>query len=400
MLDRPRGLAARTRAGRRSRSSTPLHDLALGRLGRSARKDEFVVRFQQTCGPVMAKGVEDTAFYRWHPARRAVRGRRRPDSAPARACRPSTVGDPPAGTWPHRHDDAVHPRHQAIGGRAAAACGALRAGGRVGRGVRAASWPRRLRPKASTGSPCRPLRSPTWSGRTSSEPGRSPSTGWRRTSRRRCARPSRRRPGRRSTRPTSRPSRTGWPGCSTTRPSRTRSATFVARLEPFARANSLSAKLIQLTMPGVPDIYQGTEAIDRSLVDPDNRRPVDFAARSRPAGRDGSARASTPRRCNWLATALRVRRDHPDAFVGTYTALSAGGSAADHVVAFQRGSTVITVATRLAANLDSDGGWADTSLTPPDRRVARRAERAHVRRRRTPRRPAERPAGRRCSPWL
>src|SRR3954447_9146959 len=44
-----------------------LHDLALGRFGRSSRKDEFVVRFQQTCGPVMAKGVEDTAFYRWYP---------------------------------------------------------------------------------------------------------------------------------------------------------------------------------------------------------------------------------------------------------------------------------------------------------------------------------------------
>ena len=57
-----------------------------------------------------------------------------------------------------------------------------------------------------------------------------------------------------------------------------------------------------------------------------------------------------------------------DAFVGTYTALNAQGSAAEHVVAFLRGQDVITVATRLAAGLDAAGGWDETSLTlPPGR---------------------------------
>ena len=141
-------------------------------------------------------------------------------------------------------------------------------------------------------------------------------------------------------------------------------AAFVARLEPFARANSLAAKLIQLTMPGVPDIYQGTEAIDRSLVDPDNRRPVDFAARSLWLD-EVDRRGVDAEKVHLVATALRVRREHPDAFVEEYKALDATGSASDHVLAFQRGSDVITVATRLSAGLAAGGGWGDTSLVLP-----------------------------------
>ena len=62
-------------------------------------------------------------------------------------------------------------------------------------------------------------------------------------------------------------------------------AEFVARIAPDARVNSLGAKLVQLTMPGVPDVYQGCELTGLSLVDPDNRRPVDFAAAPAAAGR-------------------------------------------------------------------------------------------------------------------
>ena len=65
---------------------------------------------------------------------------------------------------------------------------------------------------------------------------------------------------------------------------------WVTLAEGSARANTLGQKAIQLTMPGVPDVYQGTELVDLSLVDPDNRRPVDYADRGR-----APARAARPR---------------------------------------------------------------------------------------------------------
>ena len=69
-------------------------------------------------------------------------------------------------------------------------------------------------------------------------------------------------------------------------------------LEPYGASNALGAKLVQLTMPGVPDVYQGTEFWDRSLTDPDNRRPFDFEARQRGPGRARRRRAAgvVPRR--------------------------------------------------------------------------------------------------------
>ncbi|CAN7440636.1 malto-oligosyltrehalose synthase [Arthrobacter sp. LjRoot78] len=148
---------------------------------------------------------------------------------------------------------------------------------------------------------------------------------------------------------------------------------FVALLEPYGAANALSAKLVQLTMPGVPDVYQGTEFWDRSLTDPDNRRTVDFAARQRalnaldagerPASyRDDSAKLMVTSR------ALRLRRDRPELFTG-YTAITASGPAAEHVVAFSRGAGesagALTLVTRLARRLEQSGGWQDTSVELP-----------------------------------
>lgn len=148
---------------------------------------------------------------------------------------------------------------------------------------------------------------------------------------------------------------------------------FVALLEPYGAANALSAKLVQLTMPGVPDVYQGTEFWDRSLTDPDNRRTVDFAARQRalnaldagerPASyRDDSAKLMVTSR------ALRLRRDRPELFTG-YTAITASGPAAEHVVAFSRGAGdaagALTLATRLPRRLEQSGGWQDTSVELP-----------------------------------
>ena len=110
-------------------------------------------------------------------------------------------------------------------------------------------------------------------------------------------------------------------------------------------------------MPGVPDVYQGTELWEDSLVDPDNRRPVDFDARrallDRARRGDRRRRRSTPDGAAklWVVSrALRLRRDWPDLFA-SYTPLRADGPAAEHAVAFDRGGA-ITVATRLPVGLE------------------------------------------------
>jgi (1->4)-alpha-D-glucan 1-alpha-D-glucosylmutase len=119
-------------------------------------------------------------------------------------------------------------------------------------------------------------------------------------------------------------------------------------------------------MPGVPDVYQGSELWEDSLVDPDNRRPVDFGSRhtvltalTAPPALDGTALAKL-----WAVShALRARRDHPGLFTG-YTPLLVDGPRQDHLVAFDRGGA-ITLATRLPAGLSAAGGWGETTLTLP-----------------------------------
>jgi (1->4)-alpha-D-glucan 1-alpha-D-glucosylmutase len=130
------------------------------------------------------------------------------------------------------------------------------------------------------------------------------------------------------------------------------------------RSNSLAQKLIALTMPGVPDVYQGQELPDFSLVDPDNRRPVDYAMRqdaltALDSGHQVDAKLAV------TARALRLRRERPTAFAGAYSPLAATGPAAEHLIAFARGDEVVTVASRLPATLALRGGWADTTLALP-----------------------------------
>lgn len=130
-------------------------------------------------------------------------------------------------------------------------------------------------------------------------------------------------------------------------------------------SNSLSAKLLQLTGPGVPDVYQGSELWETSLVDPDNRRPVDFDLRRLfLAAIDGGTIPAIDETgaAKLLVTsrALRLRRDHPELFT-RYASLPASGPAAAHVVAADRGGAVV-VATRLPLTLSRSGGWRDTIL--------------------------------------
>ncbi|MCB5292818.1 malto-oligosyltrehalose synthase [Arthrobacter sp. SO3] len=146
--------------------------------------------------------------------------------------------------------------------------------------------------------------------------------------------------------------------------------TLVELLTPYGAVNSLGAKLVQLTMPGVPDVYQGTEFWDRSLTDPDNRRPFDYCARRAAlAALDaGDLPASyTDDTAKLLVTsrALRLRRDRPELFTG-YRPVAATGSAAGHLVGFDRGSAAgagaLTLATRLPRGLEQQGGWRDTAV--------------------------------------
>jgi (1->4)-alpha-D-glucan 1-alpha-D-glucosylmutase len=156
---------------------------------------------------------------------------------------------------------------------------------------------------------------------------------------------------------------------------------FVTSIAPDAAVNSLGAKLVQLTMPGVPDVYQGCELTALSLVDPDNRRPVDFARRHELLGAldSGESPSSPP----WpdpgrldaaklfvTSRVLRLRREHPEWFGGRYAPLTASGEADRHVVAFARlGGTAeggaVTVVTRLPLGLRRRGGWVDATLPLP-----------------------------------
>ena len=181
-------------------------------------------------------------------------------------------------------------------------------------------------------------------------------------------------------------------------------ATFATEVErsiaPFVRAgrvNSLSQLLLKLTAPGVPDIYQGTELWDLSLVDPDNRRPVDFELRERLLADLEAALEADPLRGPgadallaavetglpklWvMRQALALRERHPEAFGpdAPYRALMGSGRAADHVVAFTRAERVVTVTPRLPLRLARGrigarlvapaSRWADTRVElPPGR---------------------------------
>ncbi|MET9435680.1 malto-oligosyltrehalose synthase [Streptomyces sp. NPDC006551] len=129
-------------------------------------------------------------------------------------------------------------------------------------------------------------------------------------------------------------------------------------LEPHIRAHLLGAALVHLTMPGVPDLYQGTEREYRALVDPDNRRPFEV-------GPDDDKTAV-------VRAALRLRRERPEVFgePGSYAPLTASGPAAAHCLAFTRSGEVVTAVTRLPLRLAEAGGWQDTELVLPDGRWA------------------------------
>ncbi|GAA1726349.1 malto-oligosyltrehalose synthase [Streptomyces yatensis] len=150
-------------------------------------------------------------------------------------------------------------------------------------------------------------------------------------------------------------------------------AAIGAELDGPARANALGAALLQLTMPGVPDLYMGTEHLYTALVDPDNRRPPEF-------GGEPEARGVSAEKLLLTRAALRLRRERPEWFGpgSGYAPLAAEGPSAAHCVAFVRaaagnegeggGGGAVTVVTRLSRRLAEAGGWGATRLPlPPGR---------------------------------
>jgi (1->4)-alpha-D-glucan 1-alpha-D-glucosylmutase len=148
---------------------------------------------------------------------------------------------------------------------------------------------------------------------------------------------------------------------------------FLAPLESAAWTNGLAQTLLKCTAPGVPDIYQGAELWEHSLVDPDNRRPVDFETRAALLAELPTlgceqimARAPQGLPKLWLIhQALQLRQRCPHAFgaKGDYSPLEATGSKADHVIAFLRGESILTLVPRLVIGLDGD--WGNTRIRVP-----------------------------------
>jgi len=376
-------VVAQAAAGARQRLPGRLHaglaavcDLVLGRGAAGSGQDQLIVHFQQTCGPVMAKGVEDTAFYRWTRliALNEVGGD--PDRCGVTPAEFHAFAGYLARHWPatmttlSTHDTK---RGEDVRARLAVLAESAQAwrpqverwhdravwlsGGRspephieyllwqtlVGAwpidGDRLAAYLRKAMREAKTLT--------SWT---------EPDTGYESLVLGFAEKVLR--DG----------ELTGW------------ITGFVAGLAGDARANSLGAKLVQLTMPGAADTYQGCELGAFSLVDPDNRRLVDFARRRQLlATLDAAPRAPGPAGATAggldadkllvTSAALRLRREHPDWFARDYRPLDAEGPAAGHAVSFLRGApaggAAVTVATRLPGGLRRRGGWADTVLPVP-----------------------------------
>ncbi|TPG32244.1 malto-oligosyltrehalose synthase [Mycolicibacterium hodleri] len=135
---------------------------------------------------------------------------------------------------------------------------------------------------------------------------------------------------------------------------------LVTQLDPHAQSDSQVQKLLSLTVPGIPDIYQGTELWDDSLVDPDNRRPVDYQVRR------AQLKTLTDGKIRIVTAALHSRADRPDSYLsGGYSPVLADGAGARHLVAFRRGDDVLVAVQRWTVTL-TETGWGDTTLPLPD----------------------------------
>jgi len=344
----------------------------IGSAGRTheARRGELMVRFQQACGAVTAKGVEDTAFYRWTllsglcevggaPERFAIS----PDELHAWATR-SQVRAPLAMTAGSTHDTK---RSEDVRARLGVLSELPTAWSELVETLRRATA--ELRP-ASLDGRTEQLLWQTLAGTWDAGPlAESRLAGYLTKAMREAK------------------DHTSWTapdadyerdvldfaGAVLEHPA------VIAALEGWdhlatsaTRASTLGIKLVQLTLPGVADVYQGTESLSLTLVDPDNRRPVDAAGLDATLARLDAGQAPAglaEEKLLVTSRALRARREHAGAFVGAeagYLPLPCSTSSA---LAFARTDSgipvAITVATRLAAGLERLGGWGSHSVVLP-----------------------------------
>lgn len=345
---------ARSEAGRRRPELIPLLDRLTSRLRQPS--DELAQRFQQYTGAVMAKGVEDTAFYRWtrFTARNEV------------GCDPCEFGVTPddfhdamESRQRHRPQSmttlSTHDTKRSEDVRARLAVIAEVPGDWtevVRRWVRVAPLPdpalAHLIWQAAVGAwPISRPRLQAYAVKAARESGTG--TDWLHPDERFEAR------------------LTEMVDKIYDDPALHREVSdFAASITAPGWSNALGQKLVQLTMPGVPDVYQGTELWDHSLVDPDNRRPVDFSVRRTLLGRldDGwQPPVDDSGAAKLLVTSrtMRLRRQRPELFA-SYRPAFAEGRVGEHVLAFDRGG-VVAVATRLPVGLSRHGGWGDTTLS-------------------------------------
>ena len=351
------------------------------------RRAEFVVRFQQTCGPVMAKGVEDTAFYRWHRlvALNEVGGD------------PLMVGVPPEDfhdhasrlqrDWPatmttlSTHDTK---RSEDVRARLYTLT------------ELAAEWSEAVRGWTELAG--------RYLGSDAGAPVPDPATvylAWQTIvgiwDDARPGPPDAERLVRYLEKATREAKRfTSWihpnPAYDDGVAAFARAVladeelleaigTFCDVVRAPARVAVLGQKRVQLTMPGVPDVYQGCELVNLCLVDPDNRRPVDYEARRRllagldspgPSGRLAPPSGLDEEKLLVTAAALRVRRDVPQAFIGPDAGYLPVPTTTGNAVAFARtrreAPEVITVITRMPVALDRRGGWGEHTVGLPEGR--------------------------------
>jgi len=150
-------------------------------------------------------------------------------------------------------------------------------------------------------------------------------------------------------------------------PLRTLLTTVADQHAAAIRTVVLGQKLLQLTLPGSPDTYQGCEVVDLSLVDPDNRRPVDYGSRRARLEhlRTGEPRDLDDEKLLVTHRALALRRELPDAFgeLGDHQPLV---GTSRHLVGFVRGGLVATLVTRAPQRLEATGGWQDAGVVLPE----------------------------------
>jgi len=347
-------------------------DLALGRVATDdARAAEFIVRFQQTCGPVMAKGIEDTAFYRWF----------RLSSLNEVGGEPTRFGTSPeefhsfaaalSRDWPatmttlSTHDtkrsEDVRARLSTLSEFSTEWTSAVSTWRELATGHRAAELDPRTelliwQTLVGTWGTVGPITAERLLGYLQKATREAKDhTTWTAPDEAYEAAVER--------------FATGVLGDEAVLAA---VAEFVELTSPAARVAVLGQKFVQLTMPGVPDVYQGTELVDLSLVDPDNRRPVDFADRSRRlTALDAGSEPSDldDEKLLVVSRTLRVRRDHPEVFAGAYSPVATTNG---NAVAFARGPVeepaVVAVTTRLPVSLERLGGWGEHTLTLPEGR--------------------------------